>query len=195
MIDPQMEERLRQGFKKINPLMIWLWRLGFRRWINLWPAVGGQIMVITHTGRKSRQRRQTPVNYAEVKGEIYCTAGFGQSSDWYRNLLAEPQIEIWLPDSRWAATAEDISDDPQRLALLRKVIIASGIVAPMLGLDPRRVSEADFDKMTEKYRLIHIHRTKPLGGPGGPGDLAWIWAPVILLLGLLLYRRLRLRSV
>jgi deazaflavin-dependent oxidoreductase (nitroreductase family) len=194
LIDPQMEEKLRQVFKQFNPLMIWMWRLGFRRWINLWPAVGGQIMVITHTGRKSGRRRRTPVNYAIVDGEVYCTAGFGQLTDWYRNILANPQIEIWLPESRWAGTAEDISDDLQRLPLLRKVIIASGVVAPLLGLDPRKISEADFDRITQKYRLLRIRRTHPMSGPGGPGDLAWIWATVIILLGLVFLRRRRLRS-
>ena len=64
--------------------------------------LSGQIMVLTHTGRKSGLRRRTPVNYALVDGEVYCTAGFGQISDWYRNILANPQVEVWLPDGWWA---------------------------------------------------------------------------------------------
>jgi len=33
--------------------------------------------VITHTGRKTGRKRRTPVNYAVVRDDVYCTAGFG----------------------------------------------------------------------------------------------------------------------
>lgn len=183
----EFENKMRLIFKKFNPLMIWFWRLGFRRWVNAWPSVGGRIMVITHKGRKSGLRRQTPVNYAEVNGEIYCTAGFGSVSDWYRNMLAHPQVEIWLPDGWWAAEAKDISQDAQRLPLLREVIIASGIVGPLMGVDPRKMDDAEFAQLTKEYKLVQIQPTRRLYGTGGPGDLAWIWIPagLVLLVSLL----------
>ena len=191
-VSQDVENKARQAFKKFNPFMIWLWRLGFRRWVNGWPSVGGRIMVITHTGRKSGLRRQTPVNYAEVDGEIYCTAGFGSVSDWYRNMLVNPQIEIWLPNEWWAAEAQDISRSEQRLVLLRQVIIASGIVGPMMGVDPHKMSDADFDRVTTDYKLVHIQRIKRLSGQGGPGDLAWVWMPAMLaFLALILLKKPR----
>lgn len=48
-----MEEQLRQAFKYLNRVMVPLWRLGLGPLINIWPSVGGQIMVIMHIGRKS----------------------------------------------------------------------------------------------------------------------------------------------
>jgi len=191
--DTQFDEKLRQVFKKFNPFMIWMWRLGLRRWVNAWPAVGGRIMVILHTGRKSGLRRLTPVNYAIVDGEIYCTAGFGPATDWYQNILANPQVEIWLPDSRYTGIAEDISEADNRLPLLRQVIIASGIVAPAMGINPHKLSDEDFDQVTRSYRLVRIHPRGLLAGSGGPGDLAWIWLP-ILAVAVLLMRRRRKRA-
>ena len=149
---------LRRFFKRFNVFMVWLWRLGFRRWVNFWPSVSGRIMVIIHTGRKSDLRRRTPVNYANVEGEIYCTAGFGSISDWYRNIQANPQVEIWLPDGWWSGTAEDISQDEQRIPLLREVIIASGIVGPLFGVNPSKMTDQEIDQATADYRLIHIRR-------------------------------------
>jgi deazaflavin-dependent oxidoreductase (nitroreductase family) len=188
----ETSNKLRQVFKRFNPFMIWLWRLGFRRWINAWPAVGGRIMVITHTGRKTGSRRRSPVNYAVVDGEIYCTAGFGPGTDWYRNILKHPDVELWLPDGWWAGTAEDTSQHEHRTAILRQVIIASGVVGPMVGVNAQKMSDADFAQATTDYCLIHIQRTKPLSGAGGPGDLAWIWVPVLMVmawLGYLVWRR------
>jgi len=180
--DTKTIHNLRWFFKRLNFFMIWMWRLGFRRWVNFWPSVTGRIMVITHTGRKTGLRRRTPVNYANVGNEIYCTAGLGAISDWYLNLQANPQVEIWLPDSWWAVTAEDLSQDERRIPLLRQVIIASGIVGPLFGVNPRKMTDQEFDQASADYRLIHIRPTQKMSGPGGPGDLAWVWIPILAIL-------------
>jgi len=187
-----MEEQLRQGFKYFNRFMVFMWRLGLGSWVNMWPQGSGQIMVITHTGRKTGLRRRTPVNYALVDGELYCTAGFGPRTDWYRNILANPQVEVWLPDGWWAGVAEDITGDERALSLLRAVLIASGFAAPAAGLHPKTMTDDELAAATAHYRLIHIRRTEARTGPGGPGDLAWVWPlATFLLLPLALRRRRR----
>ncbi|MGB8646496.1 MAG: nitroreductase family deazaflavin-dependent oxidoreductase [Anaerolineae bacterium] len=186
------DERLRQGFKYVNRFMLTLFRLGLGEWLNSSPSTGGRIMVLTHTGRKTGAKHRTPVNYAIVNGEIYCTAGFGRISDWYRNLKKNPQVEVWLPDGWWGGVAQDISDSPNRISLLREVIIASGFAGRAAGLDPVNMSDAELDAATRDYALIHIQRTEARTGPGGPGDLAWVWpASTFFLLAMLFTRRKR----
>lgn len=172
---PETEQVLRRGFKVFNKFMLLMWRLGLGSWVNGWPSVGGRIMVLVHTGRKSGQQRRTPVNYAIVDGELYCTAGFGSISDWYRNIRKDPNVEVWLPEGWWQGVAEEIADGDQRLPVLRQVLISSGFVAPALGVDPKTMSDADLDAVTRQYKLIHIRRTTACTGPGGPGELSWIW--------------------
>ena len=147
-LNPDTENTLRQVFKRFNPFMVGLFRLGLGWMVNFWPAVGGRIMVITHTGRKSGLRRRTPVNYAPIDGDLYCTAGFGAASDWYRNILANPEVEVWLPGDWRRGRAEDISQDPRRIPLLRQVIIASGVVGPLFGVNPHKMDDAAFDQVT-----------------------------------------------
>ena len=185
------ESRLRRAFKALNRFMLLLWRLGLARFGN--PSrYGGAIMVIKHRGHKTGLTRFAPVNYAELGENVYCTAGFGTSTHWYRNLMAEPEVELWLPESRWRGVAEDASDDPQRSALLRKVLIASGFAGPLFGVNPRRMSDQQVEALFESYRLVRIRKVSPVTGPGGPGDLAWVWPlSTFLLLGLLLRRRKR----
>jgi deazaflavin-dependent oxidoreductase (nitroreductase family) len=186
---PASENALRQGFKYLNRFMVMMFRLGTGP--AIWqPAPVGKIMVITHTGRKSGLTRRTPVNFAILDGEIYCTAGFGAGSDWYRNILANPQVEVWLPGGWWEGTAEDISGHANRLDILRQVLINSGFAARAEGIDPHKITGEELARLTAAYRLVRIHRTAPRTGPGGPGDLAWVWQGVVLfLLGLLLLRR------
>ncbi len=172
---PENEQRLRRGFKYFNFFMIGLWRLGLGSWVNLWPKVGGRILVITHTGRKTGKRRHTPVNYAILNGEIYCTAGFGSISDWYKNILLNPQVEIWLPDSWWVGLAEDASDHPERKEILRQVLISSGFAAKAFEIDPQTMTDEDLEALLLTYRIIHIRRSAARTGKGGPGDLSWVW--------------------
>jgi deazaflavin-dependent oxidoreductase (nitroreductase family) len=149
-------DSMRKFLHKINPFMVFMWKLGLGKWINIWPAVIGRIMVIKHRGRKSGREYLTPVNYAIVDNEIYCTAGFGSNSDWYRNMLANSTIELWLPEGWRIAHAKEISDSPERLFLLRQVIIASGFAGPLFGVNQRKLNDEQLDTLTKAYRLIHF---------------------------------------
>jgi deazaflavin-dependent oxidoreductase (nitroreductase family) len=185
-IDPQLEQVLRKVFRRLNPSMVMLFRLGLGGWMNS-PDAGGQIMVLTHTGRKTGAIRRTPLNYAIVDGEVYCMAGFGAISDWYRNILKDPAVQVWLPNGWWRGVAEDVSDSPERLFLIRQVLIASGFAARLFGMDAYAMSDAQVEEETRSYRLIHIKRTEARTGSGGPNDLAWVWpAATFVLLGLFL---------
>jgi len=186
---PGTEEALRQGFHRLNKFMLLLWRLGLGPMLNMWPGGLGRYLVIVHRGRKTGRVRYTPVNYAPIDGDIYCTAGFGAVSDWYRNLQADPDVELWLPDGRWRAHATDVSDADNRLTLLREVLIGSGFAAPLMGVDPHALSDAALADAAANYRLVRFERTAPVTGPGGPGDLAWVWPLVVLFLLPLALRR------
>ncbi|GMR09356.1 MAG: hypothetical protein BMS9Abin28_0174 [Anaerolineae bacterium] len=183
------EERLRTTFKAFNTFMILLWRLGLGSWGN-GTKFGGSIMVIKHRGRKTGLTRLTPVNYTTINDDIYCTAALGEAADWYLNLRSNPEIEVWLPDSRWAGVAEDVTDAENRAEFLRRVIVASGFAGPLFGVNPKKLTNDDFEALLADYRLIRIQRTEAVTGPGGPGDLAWIWPlSTFVLLWWLLRRR------
>ncbi len=193
---PELEARARAAFKQFNRFMLLMWRLGLGRWVNLSPRWGGRIMVLVHRGRKSGLRRLTPVNYApdegNPSGDIYCTAGFGAVADWYKNIVADPHVEVWLPDGWWAGVAEELPQEhPDWLLRLRQVLIASGFAASAFGIDPHRLDDAELLRLAAAYRVIRIRRTAARTGPGGPGDLAWVWPLATLVLGVLLLRRRR----
>lgn len=169
---PDSLERMRRTFHRMNHLMVLAWRLGFGPVLNMWPAVGGRILVLVHTGRKSGNRYHTPLNYAPDGDVLYCLVGLGPRTDWYRNVMVEPNVEVWLPTGRWSGVTHDTTDDPDRSARMRKVLIASGFAAWALGLHPKRMSDEEVEEATRTYRLVRIVKTERLPGPG---DLAWVW--------------------
>jgi deazaflavin-dependent oxidoreductase (nitroreductase family) len=133
-----------------------MWKIGLGKAINIWPSGIGRIMVIKHRGRRSGREYLTPVNYAIVEGQIYCIAGFGSISDWYRNTLVNPNVELWLPEGKKFFCAEDVSDSPDRLFLLRQVAIASGFAGPLLGINQKKLDDKQLDEVSKDYRLVHF---------------------------------------
>jgi len=186
-LTPQ-DEKLIIFFRYLNKFMLFLWRLGLGNWLNMAPGTLGRYMVITHTGRKTGNRHRTPVNYAIYNNEIYCVAGFGEKADWFQNIMANPQVEIWLPDSWYAGLAEEIFEPELRLKALRQVLIASAFAGRMAGFHPQ-MSDEELSAFAAEYKLVHIRRVVARTGPGGPGDLAWIWPLATFLLLPSLFKR------
>ena len=181
-INPAFALQIRRAFKYGNRFMLFMWRLGLAKYINISPETIGRIMVLSHVGRKTGAVRRTPVNYCIANNDIYCTAGFGAVSDWYRNILKNPQVEVWLPEGWWQGKAEDVSSHPDRVELLRQVLVASGFAARSAGLEPKTMTADEIKAATGDYKLVRIRRTSACTGPGGPGDLAWVWPLATFLL-------------
>lgn len=171
---PQTLEMLRRFFRRLNRAMVVMWRLGLGRLLNIWPAGFGRILVIEHVGRRSGTRYRTPVNYTRYGDDLYCVAAFGRKTDWYRNVIADPAVTVWLPDGRAAAMLADDSDHEKRIDIVRRVLIDSGFAALLVGLHPRTMTDTDLDTATAEYRLMRIHVGRP-ATPRSPADLAWLW--------------------
>ena len=69
---------------------------------------------------------------------------------------AEPRVEVWLPGERWMGVIDEVSDHPERIRLLRAVLVASGFAAPAAGIDPRRLDDEALAAATSSYRLLRI---------------------------------------
>ncbi|HSG43150.1 MAG TPA: nitroreductase family deazaflavin-dependent oxidoreductase [Anaerolineales bacterium] len=147
---------LRRVFHAMNPFMVFMLRIGMGWMMEIAPSVSGRITVIKHKGRKSGKEYLTPVNYAIVDEDVYCTAGFGSISDWYKNMIVNPDVEILLLKGWRKARAEDVSGSPNRLFLLRQVLIGAGFAAPLFGINPRKVSDKQLDALSKDYRLVHF---------------------------------------
>ena len=83
------------------PVHLFRWRLGF--------LLGDRFLLITHIGRRSGRRFQTPVEVVEhdrSTHEYVVCSGTGPQADWYRNLEAAPAPEVqvgnrsWVPEQR-----------------------------------------------------------------------------------------------
>ena len=84
---------------------IFLYRVG------LGPMLGRRLIVIEHTGRTSGAPRQTALEVVRRDEEsIDVAAAWGVKSDWYRNLLANPQLEVSSGSLRGAPATASVLD-------------------------------------------------------------------------------------
>lgn len=174
-----MPPLMRRIFWFINKFfMVPVFRLG------LGPLFGnpltGYIMVLKVIGRKSGKIRYAPVNYAIRSGNIYCISGGRQSSDWFRNLKANPQVELILPQGALFGSVEEVDDEQERRSVMRQVLKNAGFAGFFEGYNPFTISdEALFAKSAD----IPMLRIRPLGigsGASDPGGWAWVWTVVFM---------------
>lgn len=148
----------------------------------------GSWMLLKTTGRTTGLKREVALGYAILDGAVYCSAGFGPRTQWYRNLLAEPRVEIVLPGGAFAGVAEAVTD-PVELDLAWRALIRS---LGMLGRAFVCAPDAAPDALVAKTENLPLVRIRPVGIAGGPADPGgWLWVTLTVVGLAWLARRIR----
>jgi len=83
------------------------------------PYAGRPLMLLTTKGAKSGQERITPLNYSTDGDRIAVIASRGGAPthpDWYRNLVANPEVTVEVGAERYRARART-AQEPERTRL------------------------------------------------------------------------------
>lgn len=185
-----MEARpgLRRSFRYLNKyFMVPAFRLGLGPLMG--SPFGGYIMVLKTIGRKTGQVRYSPVNYAILNGNVYCLAGWGKIADWYRNLRANPNIELILPGGALAGVAEEVTDPDESLRVVRQVLKNSGFAGFAFGFNAFTISDEELREKTQGLPLIRIRPTGIGSGASDPGGWMWVLTMVAGVVWLISHRR------
>jgi deazaflavin-dependent oxidoreductase (nitroreductase family) len=83
--------------------------------LGLGPLVGRLVLLLTTTGRKSGLPRVTALQYEEVDGAIYLGSSKGAQADWFKNLVANPNVSVRVKSRQFSGKAEAVTD-PVRVA-------------------------------------------------------------------------------
>jgi deazaflavin-dependent oxidoreductase (nitroreductase family) len=81
---------------------------------------GTNEITITVTGRASRRHISIPVWFVAEQGTIYLVPVHGSDSDWYKNLLATPQMRLAADGATVSATASPIADPAREREVVEK---------------------------------------------------------------------------
>ncbi len=76
--------------------------------------LGRRFMMLTHIGRRSGRVYRTVLEVVSCDkpcSEVVVVAGFGRSADWYRNVQANPLVEVAIGRDRFRAVGRQLDED------------------------------------------------------------------------------------
>jgi deazaflavin-dependent oxidoreductase (nitroreductase family) len=164
-------------YRALNRVMVPLHRKGFIAWLDS-PVAGWQALITT-TGAKTGQPRPTPVNYVVIDDAAWILAGYGERTQWYRNLRAEPHVELLRPGRDPVTTlAEEVADAEIRARVIPRLLRSTGVAGLSIGTIPQRATDEELLRRTAGMPLIRLTPTHGDGfhpGPDDPGGHGWLW--------------------
>jgi deazaflavin-dependent oxidoreductase (nitroreductase family) len=127
--------------------------------IGLGPLYGRIVLLLTTTGRKSGLKRITPLQYEEIDGELYIGSARGVKADWFRNIQANPQVELRVKSHQFQGIAEPVTN-PERIADFLEVRLQRHprMVGGMLRAEglPPNPSHAQLAAHAENMAMVKI---------------------------------------
>jgi deazaflavin-dependent oxidoreductase (nitroreductase family) len=119
-----------------------------------------RLYLINTIGRKSGKKRYTPLEYFILDDDLYGGVSNYRKSQWYKNILANPeQVWVQLGFRRFHADIEFFDDDEETIDITKWYTQEYPNMAKFWGWDPERddVETADFSPMVKIYRYFRIH--------------------------------------
>ncbi len=158
-----------------SPLM--LYRLGLGR------VAGRVFMVLTTTGRRTGLPRHTVLEFHEYHGRRYVYSAFGESADWYRNVLADPHVTIQTAAGIESTIARRVSNDQELLEAFGYIESSPAMRAwtRVLGVNLDRES---FIAGKEGFCLVTFDPTTESAPPPLKADLKWLWPIMVACLAI-----------
>jgi deazaflavin-dependent oxidoreductase (nitroreductase family) len=184
------------AFKALNRwFMVPAHHAGLGPWVST--PVGGWILLLRVRGRKSGIMRETPLNYVIADGAAWIMAGFGLRTEWYRNLLADPSVEVRLPGRGFDGTAEEVLDPAIRARMIPALVRSTGLPGMMVVPSPMTTPD---EVILDATAFVPLIRIRPADGsvlepgPDDPGGHGWIWRQALVTVGLIVLWRLARRD-
>jgi len=145
---------------------------GLRRWFVRTPVplyrcglgwlFGDRFVLLEHVGRRTGRLRRAVlevVTFDRAAGTVTVAACYGLASDWYRNLLAHPEVTIVLGRHRRAVRAVQLSADDAGEAMVdyaRRNPRAARVLARYMGFRVDGRLE-EYREMAREFPFIRFH--------------------------------------
>jgi deazaflavin-dependent oxidoreductase (nitroreductase family) len=141
--------------------------------------VGKIFMILTTTGRKSNQPRHTAIEFHEYKGRKYVYSGFGEKSDWYKNILVDPHVTIQTASGTEKVIARRITDEKE-LAKAFEFVSHNPTMKRWVQALGFRLNLDEFIAKKDCFYLFTFDPTGESTPPPLESDLKWVWLMIIL---------------
>lgn len=144
---------------RLYRLPIALYRLG------LGGLLGSRFLLLEHRGRRSGQTRYAVLEVVRrdaATGAYIVGSGFGEGSEWFLNLMADPHCHLQIGRRRFAVTARRLAQEESKRELLdyvRRHPRAAHAVVRIIGLDLNPSTPAGIDAFARAVPLLALERS------------------------------------
>ena len=127
--------------------------------LGLGSIAGRIVLLLTTVGRRSGLPRVTPLLYDEIDGIFYVGSARGEKADWYRNLQANPNVEVTVGSRQFKGCADLITDPLQVTDFLEKrlklhpILTTTVMRLESLGPNPSR---EELEQYARRRTLVAI---------------------------------------
>lgn len=136
---------------RLPPQLFYALGLGFLQ--------GQLVLLLITTGRKSGRRHVTPLQYEEENGLFHVMSARGPEADWYRNILADPRVEVQVKSRRFVGNAKPVTDTAHIARnLQRRLQHHPRLVGAILRAEglPTQPSLADLERYATGLTMVII---------------------------------------
>ena len=120
-----------------------------------------RVLVLKTIGRNSGLTRSTPLQFEEVEGVYYVASARGTQADWFRNLIACPDVEVVVGGKRFSTIAKPMTDTTQIADFLElRLQRHPHFMGAMLRIEglPRKYSRSDIEKFSERLAIVELQQ-------------------------------------
>ena len=162
--------------KQFMKMPLRYWRMGLGPILKRW------FLVLTTTGRKSKQPRHTMLEFTVMEGKTYIGSGWGERPDWCKNFVADPRVTIQSQGGAESAFARRVTDE-EEMARLYHVAKARNSPYWKPHLKSLGIEDTVEDYVAKKERLV-IFRLDPTSEKTPAPmktDLVWVWGVIAIM--------------
>ena len=154
--DQETKRKSLNTWKRMNKVVIFLYELGLLPLLR----IGHYILLLYTVGRKSGKPRVNPLEYRRRDDTVLLFSARGKSSDWYRNLKANPdKTVIRIGFKKLKPTVEFIDDPAKVKEIMYWYIQKFPRSSKMLfGWEPKKdnIETADLSSLAESLKIVQL---------------------------------------
>jgi deazaflavin-dependent oxidoreductase (nitroreductase family) len=150
---------------------------------------GSRMLALTTRGRKSQKPHHTLLSFVTVDEKVYVCSGWGEKSDWYKNLKVDPRVILQIGNITQYADAYRITDPDEFSRITEEMFETGGDshFEPWLESFGIEFTREDMIAKQDRLHIIGFRISAHEGLPALSTDLIWIWGLLLLFIGGLIW--------
>ncbi|MDA3627420.1 nitroreductase family deazaflavin-dependent oxidoreductase [Saccharopolyspora sp. WRP15-2] len=125
--------------------------------------LGSRFMMLEHRGRRSGEPRYAALEVLDREpGALLLVSGYGPKSQWFRNVVADPEVRVWTGRLRGVparAVVLPADEARERLEQYRRAHARSAAaLGRTLGIEELASPEPLPDDIAERLPLVRVQR-------------------------------------